>query len=324
MALVRVASASSSRPHRIERTPPRHRRLCATLVATPTAAATQQQQQLSQQHAVPPSAVRPSAVMLALRSHRPAAAAVMTRTAATRTATAQVRGSHTSRSMRQMTTAASGAFKSHSAARQPQRQTNQWQRQWQWQPRATALAATPSCGHGTMRAAALSSAAAAAPQSAPTAASGSGASSLSGMAHLDRTDPAFFDADPFRLNKKGQTEWTSTSKRPRIVVLGTGWGSVSFLKGLKSQCAGTRQHSKQQQQQRTQPSASIRESYARQFDAAGLAQPLATWPGSAAACMEAALFLVLSNLPCLTCMHAVCLSASRSPLDKSTITRSSS
>ena len=40
--------------------------------------------------------------------------------------------------------------------------------------------------------------------------------------------------DGASLRVDDQVEWTSTSTRPRIVVLGTGWGSVSFLKGLDS------------------------------------------------------------------------------------------
>jgi NADH dehydrogenase FAD-containing subunit len=40
------------------------------------------------------------------------------------------------------------------------------------------------------------------------------------------------ESEQFKHNEEGEIEWMSTSKRPRIVVLGTGWGSVSFLKHL--------------------------------------------------------------------------------------------
>jgi NADH dehydrogenase FAD-containing subunit len=42
----------------------------------------------------------------------------------------------------------------------------------------------------------------------------------------------FFSDDAFKLNEEGEVHWHSTSTRPRIVILGTGWGSISFLKGL--------------------------------------------------------------------------------------------
>ena len=40
------------------------------------------------------------------------------------------------------------------------------------------------------------------------------------------------EIDAFQMNDEGEIEWMSNSQRPRIVVLGTGWGSVSFLKHL--------------------------------------------------------------------------------------------
>jgi len=53
-----------------------------------------------------------------------------------------------------------------------------------------------------------------------------------GVVHRNDLDPEFFESDAFKLNEEGDVEWHSTSTRPRIVILGTGWGSVSFLKGL--------------------------------------------------------------------------------------------
>ena len=55
------------------------------------------------------------------------------------------------------------------------------------------------------------------------------------FAHVHLEAPAvsnLLDSESFQLNSAGDIEWHSTSSRPRIVVLGTGWGSVSFLKHL--------------------------------------------------------------------------------------------